>query len=271
MLPTPGDALLVEQEGLDRLLAAAGQGAQRLGGEVGARAAPRRAASRSSRRSASVPEQHVAGAEAAHVHEQQALARRRAGCRRAGAAGPRRRSADSSRLPVMRRCITRWTSSSSEAIRYFPRRPTRSIARPRRASSIASGGAGSHQRGSQHPHALDRAGPRARGQLAANRLDLGELGHRPTGSSRRPLPSGDGRARVRLEVHVLEPLARQVGVELGGRDVGVAEHLLDGAQVAAAREQVGGEACGAACAGSSGRPGRRSARGGGRSCRGPGG
>ncbi len=48
----------------------------------------------------------------------------------------------------MRRCITRCTSSSSEAIRYFPRRPSDSTTRPRTASSTDEGGAGSHQRGS---------------------------------------------------------------------------------------------------------------------------
>ena len=45
-----------------------------------------------------------------------------------------------------------------------------------------------------------------------------------------------------LEVDLLDPLAGEVGVELGGRDVGVPEHLLHRAQVAAAGEQVRGEA-----------------------------
>ena len=44
------------------------------------------------------------------------------------------------------------------------------------------------------------------------------------------------RARVRLEVGVLDVLVREVGVQLRGRDVGVAEHLLHRAQVAAARQ-----------------------------------
>ena len=44
------------------------------------------------------------------------------------------------------------------------------------------------------------------------------------------------------EVDLLELLAGEVRVELGGRDVGVAKHLLHGAQVAASGEQVGGEA-----------------------------
>src|SRR5262249_48536217 len=50
------------------------------------------------------------------------------------------------------------------------------------------------------------------------------------------------RPGVGAEVGLVEALAGEVGVHLGGRDVGVAEHLLDGAQVAAAGEQVGGEA-----------------------------
>src|SRR4051794_3427078 len=49
------------------------------------------------------------------------------------------------------------------------------------------------------------------------------------------------RAWVRLEVHVLQPVGRQVRVELCGGDVGVTEHLLQAAQVAAAREEVRGE------------------------------
>src|SRR6478609_3284833 len=49
------------------------------------------------------------------------------------------------------------------------------------------------------------------------------------------------RARVRVEVDVAQPVGREVRVELRGGDVGVAEHLLQRAQVAAAREQVRGE------------------------------
>src|SRR4029077_10191739 len=50
------------------------------------------------------------------------------------------------------------------------------------------------------------------------------------------------RPGVGLEVDLLEAVAGEVRVHLGGGDVGVAEHLLDGAQVATAGEQVGGEA-----------------------------
>ena len=48
-------------------------------------------------------------------------------------------------------------------------------------------------------------------------------------------------ARVRPEVHVLQPVGGEMRVDLGRRDVGVAEHLLQRAQVAAAGQQMGGE------------------------------
>ena len=51
----------------------------------------------------------------------------------------------------------------------------------------------------------------------------------------------DSAARVVSGVQLLEPLARHVGVDLRGRDVGVAEQQLHGAQVGAVVEQVGGE------------------------------
>src|SRR5213080_4803551 len=46
------------------------------------------------------------------------------------------------------------------------------------------------------------------------------------------------RAGMRREVDVLQALRGEVRVDLRRGDVGVAEHLLDGAQVAAACEQV---------------------------------
>jgi hypothetical protein len=46
---------------------------------------------------------------------------------------------------------------------------------------------------------------------------------------------------MRVEVHVAQPVGREVGVDLSGPDVGVTEHLLERAQVAAARQQMGGE------------------------------
>ena len=57
--------------------------------------------------------------------------------------------------------------------------------------------------------------------------------------------------RVGVEVDVLQAVGREVGVELRGGDVGVAEHLLQRAQVAAARRAGAWRTCGGACAGSS--------------------
>ena len=88
---------------------------------------------------------------------------------------------------------------------------------------------------------------------------------------REPPVSRSRGARVGLEVDLLEPLAGEVRVHLGGRDVGVAEHLLHGAQVAAAGEQVGGEAVAQGVRAHPAAEARRRARGAGRSCRGPGG
>ena len=48
--------------------------------------------------------------------------------------------------------------------------------------------------------------------------------------------------RVELLVHGVEAALVDVGVDLGGGDVGVAEEFLDDAEVGAAAEQVGGEA-----------------------------
>src|SRR6266540_2736383 len=44
-----------------------------------------------------------------------------------------------------------------------------------------------------------------------------------------------------LEVHLAPAAVGHVGVELGGREIGMAEHLLDAAQVGSAFEQVRGE------------------------------
>jgi len=74
-----------------------------------------------------------------------------------------------------------------------------------------------------------------------------DAGKRPPAHSllvpRQQLPGTRGLGPwVCTEVDVLQPLGRQVRVDLGGREVGVTEHLLQRAQIAPAREQVGGEA-----------------------------
>src|SRR3954451_7191760 len=49
--------------------------------------------------------------------------------------------------------------------------------------------------------------------------------------TRRVLSALVGRARMCLEIHILQALTREVGVELRGGHVGVPEHLLHRAQV----------------------------------------
>ena len=49
------------------------------------------------------------------------------------------------------------------------------------------------------------------------------------------------RSRMGLVVDFAEVAPRDVGVDLGGGEAGVAEEFLDGAQVGAGLEQVGGE------------------------------
>src|SRR5437588_7561559 len=46
---------------------------------------------------------------------------------------------------------------------------------------------------------------------------------------------------MRVEIHVLQPLRAEMRIELGRCHIRVPEHLLERAQVAAAREQVGRE------------------------------
>src|ERR687891_1029338 len=60
------------------------------------------------------------------------------------------------------------------------------------------------------------------------------IGVRP--SSRRP-----SRVGMCPKVQLPTPAVRYVRVQLGGREVGMAEHLLDAAEVGAALEQVGRE------------------------------
>src|SRR6478672_6333877 len=115
--------------------------------------------------------------------------------------------------------------------RYLPRRATQVTSRPATALSTEAGAAGLVRRSSR---------------MVADSIRL------PTssGSSWRRTVSTSGssgisrrltrqvRPWVGLEVGLLELLAGEVRVELGGREIGVPEHLLDRAEVAATGEQV---------------------------------
>ena len=83
------------------------------------------------------------------------------------------------RLPVIRRCMTSVCPPSSPSSRYLPRRPSRSIVLPDdRASLTRPGASGRHQRGSTHLQRLDPPSFHLRLELAADGLDLRQLGHR---------------------------------------------------------------------------------------------
>src|SRR5947209_19934794 len=63
----------------------------------------------------------------------------------------------------------------------------------------------------------------------------------PIGSGNTLLRTVELGPRVRVEVHLAQAVAGKVRVDLRRPDVGMAEHLLQRAQVAAAGQQVGGE------------------------------
>ena len=48
-------------------------------------------------------------------------------------------------------------------------------------------------------------------------------------------------AREKIPVQLLEPCPLDMGIDLGGRNVGVAEHRLDGPQICAMIQQMGRE------------------------------
>ncbi len=55
--------------------------------------------------------------------------------------------------------------------------------------------------------------------------------------------------RVCLMINIQQSLLRDVGVDLGGRQISMAEQFLDAAEIGAAIQQVGGEAVSQACEG----------------------
>ena len=82
------------------------------------------------------------------------------------------------RLPVIRRCMTRVAPSSSASSRYLPRRPSASIPVPT-TSPPARRAAPAAPARIEHLEPLDPVPFDLRLELAADGLDLGKLGHRP--------------------------------------------------------------------------------------------
>src|SRR3954468_4476695 len=98
---------------------------------------------------------------------------------------------------------------------------------PGLAYSFVAPGLPSASRGGGVPRSLPQPAPSS--AAAARTARTGAL-TRPvlSAASRRLAPLGDRCPRVRLEVDLLQLLAREVRVHLRRRDVGVAEHLLHG-------------------------------------------
>ena len=128
-------------------------------------------------------QQHVAGAEAAHVDEQQVLA----AAQRAAELKRTRRwpvllvlgGGTSSRLPVMRRCITRCTSSSSRHDQVLAAPAQRLDQPPVQRVGDGLGRRRLAPARVEHLRVLEPAALECGRQLAADGLDLGELRHRP--------------------------------------------------------------------------------------------
>src|SRR3954454_13655935 len=151
--------------------------------------------------------------------------------------------------------MTSVRSSSRPMRMYLPRRPRRSIVLPLTAAPRSCGGTGRDQRGSSTSSCSIRRPPTSGSSCRTTVSTSGSSGmpefyftaafvlctpHREQRTNAAAISVAG--AGVGAEVDLLEAVAREVRVHLRGGDVGVAEHLLDGAEVAAAGEQVGGEA-----------------------------
>ena len=168
-----GDPLLVEQERLDRRAAALRERAQVRAGEVRLeRLEPRRAAKNAS--SASGAERQLARPEAARVDEH-------------SSPSPRSKRHARVRRPLGRAQQQRaghpQVQHQEDVVvepqtRYLPRRPSRSTSRPSTAAASSAGASGEHQRASWIASRSSRPALDVGRQVAADRLDLGQLGHR---------------------------------------------------------------------------------------------
>ena len=164
MLPDAGDPLLIEQERLHRRPRGLRQRVQVLARERRARAARRRAARRRTR---PAPPARAPARRSRSAAGRRTPARGRRG-RAARAGGRGGGIGSSSSVPVMRRCMSRKTSSESSQTRYLPRRAElldpRGPAPPRAAPPARAAGT-SARRGPPRPpaSALRRGAPDDRG------------------------------------------------------------------------------------------------------------
>ena len=187
-VPHAGNPLLVEQEGLDRLLSPARHRAQGVGGEVGVERLDAQPGSEVLGEGAG-SEQDIARAETAHVDEEQAPAvvEVQAHPEVVGLFGVR----------VVEQEIARHAQVHDEMDVVLEREHQVFAAPPDALDLAAPESIGDRLGRRRHRPArvpdVDRLEAPAleRGrQLTADRLDLGKLGHRPKGSSARPRAGG---------------------------------------------------------------------------------
>src|SRR5262249_60420139 len=135
------------------------------------------------------------------------------------------------RFPVIRRCRAALTPPRAPISGYWPRRATAVTSRPATARSTELGGSGRVSRSSITETDSIRF-PTSSGSSWRRTVST-------SGNSGMPQKLlSEMRPWVGLEVGLLELLPGEVRVELGGRQIGVPEHLLDRAEVATAGEQV---------------------------------
>ena len=154
----------------------------------------------------------------------------------------------------MRRCISRNSSSSNAAIRYLPRRRSCSTRRPTSGPSTSFGASGAVQRGSLTRYDDEHPPLQARRELAADGLDLGQLGHGGEASRRRACQAARARRGRRASAR-RSRRRRRAGRRGGGR-------RGRGRRRAAARARACGrcrDAAGRSRGRRSGRAGRRAA------------
>ncbi len=134
--------------------------------------------------------------------------------------------------------------------RHVGRPPAREAPSARGAPGLAFS-----RRARRPPAPRRRSASRALLSAAATRLPAGHATTRPVqrepararlhlrvgGAGPRHFSARLPRPRVKAHVHVADRARRQMGVDLRRRDVGMAEHRLDGAQVGAALEEMARE------------------------------
>jgi hypothetical protein len=172
-----GNPLLVEQKGLDRLLSSPRHGPQRVGGEVGVQRLDAEPGGEELGQGTGA-EQHIAGAEAAHVDEEEAPA--------VVEVHPHSQVARFLGVGFVEHQVARHAQVHHEVDvvlerehEILPSAPDALDLATARCVLDRFGWGGHRPARVAHLDRLDAPSLEGGGQLAADRLDLGKLGHAP--------------------------------------------------------------------------------------------